>query len=70
MKLVRGKIHLLIDQSKKKKKVSFVQIRNELELANYTLLNEQFRLGLTSYKKNKKLQKTIHEKEGWRDYTR
>jgi hypothetical protein len=57
-----------LDKSQKKKRMTAIQLRNNLELENYVLLNEQFHLGLVSYKKNKKLQKQIHDKEGWRSY--
>jgi hypothetical protein len=52
----------------KKKRVSFQQIRNELEVQANTLLIEQMRLGMVGYRRNKKIQKTIHDKQGWRDY--
>ena len=52
----------------KKKRVSFQEIRNELEFETNTLLLEQMRLGMGNYRRNKKIQKTIHDKQGWRDY--
>jgi hypothetical protein len=54
----------------KKKRVSFQQIRNELEVQANTLLIEQMRLGMVGYRRNKKIQKTIHEREDWKNYVR
>ena len=59
--------------SKSKKKIKQFSVREmteQWELANNMLFYKQNRELLTNYKRNKKLQKTIHEKTGWREYTR
>ena len=43
---------------------------DEFELSNSILLNRQLRTELTHFKQQRKLQRLIHEKPAWRDYTR
>ena len=60
-----------MSKSKKKiKQFSISQIREQWEVATNMLFYKQNKELLTNYRKNKKLQKMIHEKTGWKDYTR
>ena len=43
---------------------------DEFELSNSILLNRQLHTELTHFKQQKKLQRMIHEKTAWKDYTR
>ena len=67
MATVKGKI----------KKRTQKEIYVEVETANSMLLNEQLhivnkqmRIEVTNLKQHEKLQRLIHEKSAWRDYTR
>jgi hypothetical protein len=54
-----------------KKKNQEKQLREmliDLELGNGTMLNEQLYNNLNSYKRNKKIQKQIHDRQDWRNY--
>ena len=61
----------------KTKKKTQKEIYVEVETANSMLLNEQLhivnkqmRIEVTHLKQHEKLQRMIHEKKGWLDYTR
>ena len=59
------------------KKRTQQEVYNEFETANSILLNEQLRIvnkqmriEVSHSKRQRKLQRMIHEKKGWLDYTR